>query len=172
MTYDKCARTYVRGPGFKSVFGKLDAGRYLAQPRSLEVHEVIANNRYLRKAVAQEPSPALLRGLIFTETGVAMTPHHTQKGTRRYRYHVSMDMIKKRPKAELRGPQRLPGGMVEDAVVGEIRRLLRTPEVAARVSWTLRKDLPDLGEADISASLTYLEEIADETDEPLLILPT
>lgn len=36
MIYDKSARTYVRGPGFKSVFGKLDAGRYLAQLRSLE----------------------------------------------------------------------------------------------------------------------------------------
>ena len=36
MTYDKSARTYVRGPGFKSVFGKLDAGRYLAQLLSLE----------------------------------------------------------------------------------------------------------------------------------------
>ncbi|WP_342742217.1 recombinase family protein [Poseidonocella sedimentorum] len=124
-----------------------------------EVHVVIANNRYLRKAAAQEPSPALLRGLIFTEIGVAMTPHHTKKGTRRYRYYVSMDVIKKRPKAELRGPQRLPGGMVEDAVVGEIRRLLRTPEVAARVSRTLRKDRPDLGEAGISASLTQFDEM-------------
>lgn len=36
MTYDKSARTYVRGPGFKPVFGKLDAVRYLAQLRSLE----------------------------------------------------------------------------------------------------------------------------------------
>lgn len=36
MTYDKSARTYVRGSGFKSVFGKLDAGRYLAQLRSVE----------------------------------------------------------------------------------------------------------------------------------------
>ena len=36
MTYDKSARTYVRGTGFKSMFGKLDAGRYLAQLRSLE----------------------------------------------------------------------------------------------------------------------------------------
>lgn len=35
MAYDKSARTYVRGPGFKPVFGKLDAGRYLAQLRSL-----------------------------------------------------------------------------------------------------------------------------------------
>jgi len=49
--------------------------------------------------------------------------------------------------------------MVEDAVVGEIRRLLRTPEVAARVSRTLRKDRPDLGEAAISASLTQFDEM-------------
>jgi hypothetical protein len=101
----------------------------------------------------------LLRGLIFSETGVAMTPHHTKTGTRRYRDHVSMDVIKKRPKAEVRGPQRLPGGVVEDAVIGEIRRLLRTPEVAARVSRPLRKDRPDLGEADTSTSLAQFDEI-------------
>lgn len=35
MVYDKSARTYVRGPRFKPVFSKLDAGRYLAQLRSL-----------------------------------------------------------------------------------------------------------------------------------------
>ncbi|WP_139226821.1 hypothetical protein [Poseidonocella pacifica] len=60
-----------------------------------------------------------------------MTPHHTNKGTRGYRSYASMDVIKKRLKAEIRGPQRLPGGVVEDAVVGEIRRLLRTPKVRA-----------------------------------------
>ena len=95
-----------------------------------DVHHVIANNRVKRVAVAKEPSPALLRGLIFTETGVAMTPHHTKKGTRRYRYYV-----------------------------GEIRRLLRTPEVGARVSRTLRKDRPDLGEAAISASLAQFDDM-------------
>ena len=88
-----------------------------------------------------------------------MTPHHTKKGTRRYRYYVSMDTIKKRPKAEIRGPQRLPGVMVEDAVVGEVRRLLRTPEVAARVSRTLRMDRPDLGEDAIRASLTQFDDM-------------
>ena len=35
MVYDKSARTYVRGAGFKLVFDKLDAGRYLAQLRSV-----------------------------------------------------------------------------------------------------------------------------------------
>jgi hypothetical protein len=35
MVYDKSARTYVRGPGFKAQFLQPDAGRYLAQLRSL-----------------------------------------------------------------------------------------------------------------------------------------
>ena len=35
MDYDRSLRTYVRQPGFKPVFEKLDAGRYLAQLRSV-----------------------------------------------------------------------------------------------------------------------------------------
>ena len=35
MVYDKRARTYVRGLGFKPVFDKLGSGRYLAQLRSV-----------------------------------------------------------------------------------------------------------------------------------------
>lgn len=35
MEYDRSLRTYVRQPGFKSVFDKLEASRYLAQLRSV-----------------------------------------------------------------------------------------------------------------------------------------
>jgi len=35
MDYDRSLRTYLRQPGFKPVFDKLDAGRYLAQLRSV-----------------------------------------------------------------------------------------------------------------------------------------
>ena len=35
MDYDRSLRTYVRQPGFTPVFDKLDAGRYLAQLRSI-----------------------------------------------------------------------------------------------------------------------------------------
>ena len=35
MDYDRSLRTYVRQPGFKPAFDKLDAGRYLAQLRSV-----------------------------------------------------------------------------------------------------------------------------------------
>lgn len=56
MTYDKSARCYVRGPSFKSVFGKLDAGRYLAQLRSLELSLRSLNHAKGPKSTGLEPS--------------------------------------------------------------------------------------------------------------------
>lgn len=44
-------------------------------------------------------------------------------------------------------------------MVGKIRRLLPTPEVAARVSRTLSKERPDLGKAATSASHTQFDEM-------------
>ncbi|HMQ95329.1 site-specific recombinase [Amaricoccus sp.] len=116
-------------------------------------------NRVARAAVARTAQPALLRGLIFTETGAAMTPHHTKRKGKRYCYYTSMDVIRKRPAAELRGPQRLPGAMVEDAVIGEIRRMLRTPEVAARPSRAVRKERPDLDETTVVAALAQFDDL-------------
>jgi hypothetical protein len=49
-----------------------------------EVREVIANNRVARGAVARSAQPPLLRGLIFTETCAAITPHHTKRKGQRY----------------------------------------------------------------------------------------
>lgn len=98
-------------------------------------------------------------GLIFTETGAAMTPHHTKKWSKRYCYYDSIDVIQKRPTADLRGPQRLPAGMVEEAVIGEIRRLLRTPEIIARTARTLKKERPDLDEGIVTAALTQSDDL-------------
>ncbi len=71
---------------------------------------------------------------IISQTGAAMTPHHTRRKGKRYCCHTSMDVIRGRPKAELRGPQRLPAAMVEGAVIAEVRRMPRTPEIAARTA--------------------------------------
>jgi hypothetical protein len=40
-------------------------------------------------AQSRRQTPALLRGLIFGPTGAAMSPSHTRKGGRLYRYNVS-----------------------------------------------------------------------------------
>ncbi len=121
-------------------------------------HAVLSGNRNQRAGRTRSTEPALLRGLIFTETGAAMTPHHTKKGNRRYCYYVSMDVIQKRPTAALRGPQRLPAAMVEEAVIGEIRRLLRTPEIIARTARALKKERPDLDEGTVTAALRQFDD--------------
>ncbi|MFV0291734.1 MAG: hypothetical protein ACK5II_00285, partial [Paracoccus sp. (in: a-proteobacteria)] len=44
-------------------------------------------------------TPAPLKGLIFTDTGAAMTPTATKKRGKLYRYYVSMD-VNKNPTTE------------------------------------------------------------------------
>lgn len=121
--------------------------------------ELFEQTLFMLKGLARTAQPALLRGLIFTETGAAMTPHHTKRKGKRYCYYTSMDVIRKRPAAELRGPQRLPGAMVEDSVIGEIRRMLRTPEVAARTARAVRKNRPDLDETTVVAALAQFDDL-------------
>ena len=62
-----------------------------------------------------------------------MTPTYTRKGERLYHYYVSMDLLRNREVPDDAGPARLPAAMVENAVIAEMRRLIGTPEVAARV---------------------------------------
>lgn len=98
-------------------------------------------------------TPALLKGLIFSETGAAMTPTATRKGTRLYRYYVSMDVIRNREDGESEVPSRLPAGMIEDAVVTEVRRIAQTPEVVTKVLDALQQDGPQVREAEVIAAL-------------------
>ena len=51
------------------------------------------------------------------------------------------------------GPQRLPAGVVEAAVIQEIRTLVRTPEIAAQTIAAVRQQAPELSERDVIAAL-------------------
>jgi DNA invertase Pin-like site-specific DNA recombinase len=124
-----------------------------------KVHSIMETSPRLRAANARARTPALLKGLIFTETGCAMTPAFTKKGTRQYRYYVSMDVIRNRPLAESPGPLRLSAPMVEDAVIGEIHRMIRAPEITARTIATLRRDGVKVDEAAVVATLAGFERL-------------
>jgi hypothetical protein len=63
MIYDKSARTYVCGPRFKPVFGKLDAGRYLAQLRSLADGILDRRDSWIADMPAYDASPTPARGV-------------------------------------------------------------------------------------------------------------
>ena len=119
------------------------------------VHAILQESPRLRAKNTRAQTPALLKGIIFTETGTAMTPTATKKGARLYRYYASMDLIRNRPIGESAGPLRLPAGMIEEAVIGEIRRMIRAPEIAARVLKMLREESTT---ADENATIKALGE--------------
>jgi DNA invertase Pin-like site-specific DNA recombinase len=117
-----------------------------------KVHAILQTSPRQRASNTRAQTPALLKGLIFTDTGTAMTPTATKKGSRLYRYYTSMDLIRNRT-TDAAGPQRLAAGMVEDAVIGEIRRMIATPEIRARALAAMKSDRPDIDDKAIIAAL-------------------
>jgi site-specific DNA recombinase len=108
-----------------------------------QVHDILGESHRKRANNSRTQTPALLKGLLFTATGAAMTPSSTKKGTRRYRYYVSMDILKNRDTPEDGIPRRLPADTAEAAVITEICRILRTPNTTAQVIAALdREDIP------------------------------
>ena len=110
------------------------------------VHAILKESPRARGAKNRVGTDALLKGIIFSANGTTMTPTFTRKGQRLYHYYVSMDTIRNRETDGDTGPTRLPGAMVEGAVIVEMRRLVATPDVASRVIEACRQTGADLDE--------------------------
>lgn len=125
-----------------------------------QVHAIFRECPRKRANNSRAQTPALLKGLIYTASGVAMTPSSTKKGTRRYRYYVSMDLLKNRETPDDGIPRRLPADTVESPVLAEIHRVLRTPETAAQVIAAMeREDMADIAEADVITTLQGFSDL-------------
>jgi DNA invertase Pin-like site-specific DNA recombinase len=118
-----------------------------------KVHALMKESPRKRAGDTRSQTPALLKGLIFSETGSAMTPTSTKKGARRYRYYVSMDIIRNRENGGAAAPVRLAAGMAEEAVVAEVRRVLQTPEIVSHIAAALKEDRGRSSEADAIEAL-------------------
>ena len=125
-----------------------------------QVHDILGESPRKRANNSRTQTPALLKGLLLTATGAAMTPSSTKKGTRRYRYYVSMDLLKNRETPEDGIPKRLPADTAEAAVIAEIRRVLRTPETTAQVIAALDRD--DISEKDAIEALQHFPKLWDQ----------
>ena len=126
-----------------------------------KVHAILAENRVARANGTRAQTPALLCGLIFTPGGHAMTPSHTRKAGKLYRYYVATDAIRQ---GYADCPVRsVPAAEVEEAVVAQVRHLLRTPEIIAR-TWAAAKRAGDeaIPERDVVKAITDLAPLWDE----------
>jgi site-specific DNA recombinase len=105
-------------------------------------------------------TPALLKGLIFGPTGRAMTPAHTRKGGKLYRYYVSTDVLKR--DGDSCPIRRVPAGEIETAVMDQLRGLLRAPEIVVHTWREARQSGEDFSEAEVRESLERLDPLWDE----------
>jgi site-specific DNA recombinase len=123
------------------------------------VHAVLRESPRKRAANTRSQTPALLKGLIFGSTGRAMTPAHTRKRGKLYRYYVSTDVLKRDP--ESCPVRRLPAAEIESAVVDQLRGLLRTPEIVVG-TWRAANAMGDITESEVREALARLDPLWDE----------
>ncbi|HEV7253434.1 MAG TPA: recombinase family protein [Mesorhizobium sp.] len=106
-------------------------------------------------------TPALLKGLIFSPNGHAMTPVHTRKkGGKLYRYYVTTSVQKLGP--ETCPVQRVPAGEIEAAVVEQLRGMLAAPETIIRTWMAAREEDTSVTEREVRGALVQLDPLWDE----------
>ena len=127
-------------------------GQGARDPRREHPHPLRADTR------AQ--TPALLKGLIFGPTGAAMSPTHTRKGSRLYRYYVSQDVLKRGPDACPIG--RVPAAEIEAAVIDQLRGIFRQPEIIVGTWRAARAEQDDITEDEAREALLQLDPLWDE----------
>jgi hypothetical protein len=124
-----------------------------------KVRAIVAGNTVARANGTRAQTPALLRGLIFAPGGHAMTPSHTRKAGKLYRYYVASDAIRQ---GYAECPVRsVPAAEVEEAVVAQVRHLLRTPEIIAR-TWSAARNEFEMPERDVVKTITEFAPLWDE----------
>jgi hypothetical protein len=125
-----------------------------------KVHTILADSPRQRAMRTRAQTPALLKGLIYGPTGRAMTPTHTRKGGKLYRYYVSTDVLKR--DADACSVRRVPAAEIESAVIDQVRSALRSPEMIVRTFRNAREAIDGLTERDVRAALQRLDPLWDE----------
>ena len=106
-----------------------------------KAHAVMAAPAHRRGAASRAKVPALLKGLIFGPNGRPMSPSHTRRRGRIYRYYVTREAIAEG--YETCPVTSVPAADVEGAVLDHVRRLLLAPELVARTWAAAKRDGED-----------------------------
>jgi len=130
------------------------------QPLWDRVHSILRESPRTRGMRTRAQTPALLKGLIFGANGVAMTPSHTRRNGKLYRYYVSTDALKR--DSTSCPVRRVPAAEIENAVVDQLRALLRAPEVVVGTWRTARQAMDDVSETEVREALERFDPVWDE----------
>jgi site-specific DNA recombinase len=125
-----------------------------------KVRSIMQQSPRVRACRTRAETPALLKGLLFGPTGRAMSPTHTKRGNKLYRYYVSQSVLKHGPDAC--SVRRVPAAEIEAAVIDQLRGMLRSPEIIVATWRAARSAIEGLSENDVREALERLDPIWDE----------
>jgi DNA invertase Pin-like site-specific DNA recombinase len=125
-----------------------------------KVHSILVESPRKRAGQSRRQTPALLKGLLFAPNGHAMTPSHTRKQGRLYRYYVTMSVLKLGP--DTCPIKRVPAAEIEGAVINQLRVLLRTPEMMVKTWVAARNKESAISENEVRDGLIEFDGLWDE----------
>jgi site-specific DNA recombinase len=113
-----------------------------------------------RAAATRAQTPALLKGIIFDGTGAAMSPTHTRKNGKLYRYYLSQKVLK-------RGSDdcpvaRVPAAEIEKIVTDQVRLMLLSPEIIVQTWRGARNSIKGITESEVRDALQTFNPLWDE----------
>ena len=91
-----------------------------------QTQEILSKNRHHQYLRTSAKEPSLLAGLLFDDSGNPLSPTHTRKKSRRYRYYVNQAVVQFKqvsPDALIR----VPAQTIETLVEQKLIQLLRNP---------------------------------------------
>ena len=125
-----------------------------------QAHAILIESPRKRAASTRTQTPALLKGLLFGPDGAAMSPTHTRKKGRLYRYYISQTAMKRG--REACAVRQVPAAEIERVVIDQIRTLLQTAEIIVQTWRAARKTDKGLAESDVRAALLEFEPLWNE----------
>ena len=152
-------RTYLGEAVHKGVAYPGEHAAIVSQALWDKVQAILRESPRRRAARTRTQTPALLKGLIFGPTGSAMTPTHTRRRGKLYRYYVSSRALKHG--ADACPVRRVPAGEIESAIVDQIRALLRTPEIVVR-TWRSARETSEITGSEVREALERFDPMWEE----------
>jgi DNA invertase Pin-like site-specific DNA recombinase len=125
-----------------------------------KVQAIFASNGQNRSAMTRRQTPAALMGLVHCRhCQRAMTPSHTRKQGRLYRYYLCTGAAKYGH--DTCSMPSIPAGEVEGMVLEHLRALIHAPEMAVR-TWRSANEDGAIKEAEVLETLRGLDAVWDQ----------
>jgi site-specific DNA recombinase len=126
-----------------------------------KAHAVMAEPAHRRGAATRAEVPALLKGLIFGPNDRPMSPSHTRRRGRIYRYYVTREAIA--DGYDSCPVTSVPAADVEGAVLDQVQKLLAAPELVARTWATAKREGEDeISEREVTILLAEFATVWNE----------